>query len=77
MPIYEYRCQDCGAAFEALVRSGEQVRCKGCESERLEKLFSTFAVSSGQGQGQGMPAAAAEPGPCGRCGAAKQGMCQN
>jgi putative FmdB family regulatory protein len=42
MPIYEYKCKDCGMAFEALVRSfdSEAVRCPGCGSGNMERLIS-------------------------------------
>ena len=47
MALYEYRCGDCGYTFEALVLStDEQPGCPACGSENLEKLFSTFAVST-------------------------------
>ncbi len=48
MPIYEYRCRSCGAAFSDLVRMGtppEEVRCPHCEEYRAERLFSAFATS--------------------------------
>lgn len=49
MPLYEYRCDDCAAEFETLVRSGEQVTCEKCGSHHLEKLLSAAAgrVSAG------------------------------
>jgi putative FmdB family regulatory protein len=45
MPIFEYRCSECGAVNEVLERSGgqNQQRCPKCGSRRMEKLFSTFA----------------------------------
>ncbi|MEW5724647.1 MAG: zinc ribbon domain-containing protein [Thermodesulfobacteriota bacterium] len=48
MPLFEYICQDCENRFEALVLSSEEeVLCPACESQRLEKLFSPFARTSG------------------------------
>ncbi|MFQ5875370.1 MAG: zinc ribbon domain-containing protein [Dehalococcoidia bacterium] len=47
MPIYEYRCQNCGEKFEKLVRSingAEQVVCPGCQSESVERRLSAFAT---------------------------------
>jgi len=61
MPIYEYVCEACRHPFEELVRGDERVRCPSCDSERVEKRFSTFATRSAS-----EPAAA--PGACGRCG---------
>ncbi len=49
MPIYEYRCQECGSVFSRLQRIGatkEGVRCPKCGSENVERLLSTFASSS-------------------------------
>lgn len=46
MPIYEYKCNDCGAKFEVLVFSSEKkVHCEKCGSENSERLFSGFATS--------------------------------
>jgi putative FmdB family regulatory protein len=48
MPIYEYRCRDCGASFEVLVRAGTTVVCPHCGSSSLAKLLSALFVSSAQ-----------------------------
>jgi putative FmdB family regulatory protein len=61
MPIYEYVCSRCRHAFEALVYGSERARCPACESQELEKQFSTFAA-----RGEAQPEAA--PGSCGTCG---------
>jgi putative FmdB family regulatory protein len=48
MPIFEYRCQDCGTRFEKLIRGeSTEVLCPGCGKERVEKQLSTFAAHSG------------------------------
>lgn len=71
MPIFEYICQDCGAAFEAIVSNDSaEVRCRKCQSRHIQKQLSTFAVSAAAGS-----TADAAPNPCDRCGAAQQGMC--
>lgn len=62
MPIYEYLCAGCGHAFEALVYGSERPRCPECESEELEKQFSTFAA-----RGETRPDLSG-PGACGTCG---------
>jgi putative FmdB family regulatory protein len=51
MPIYEYECLACGRRFEQLVRYPAQdadkaPACPGCAGQNLEKLLSSFAVSS-------------------------------
>ena len=48
MPIYEYRCRDCEATFEVLVRAGSTVTCPHCGSSSLDKLISAPFVLSGQ-----------------------------
>lgn len=49
MPIYEYKCEGCGARFEKLVRGVELAApcCPSCESPRTVKQLSTFAAHSG------------------------------
>lgn len=66
MPLYEYRCRECGDRFEVLQRMGDGadgLTCRGCGAGALEKQFSTFATAAASG------AAAAET--CGAmdCGA--------
>jgi putative FmdB family regulatory protein len=48
MPIFEYKCDDCGTKFEKLVRrlGGEDVSCPSCGEGRLTQQFSTFAAHS-------------------------------
>ena len=42
MPIYDFRCRECGKVSEVLLRGaeGEAVRCPHCASEDLERLIS-------------------------------------
>ena len=43
MPIYEYRCLDCGKVTEILVRSlknDNESACSGCGGRNLEKILS-------------------------------------
>lgn len=47
MPIYEYRCQECGkkSVFVTLsVKSSFILKCKKCESLKMEKIVSRVAV---------------------------------
>ena len=48
MPIFEYRCADCDATFEVLVRRDDGVTCPHCGSQSLDKLISAPVVLSGQ-----------------------------
>ena len=71
MPIFEYQCRECGAKFERIVHGGKDAAsCRECGSKRVDQLLSVFAVVGASGS-----AAAAEPGPCGACGAPRRGMC--
>ncbi|HOV89096.1 MAG TPA: zinc ribbon domain-containing protein [Syntrophorhabdaceae bacterium] len=49
MPIYEYRCKECGAISEYLVGVGKRdndiVRCRVCGANNLEKVLSTANLS--------------------------------
>ena len=46
MPLYEFQCNDCGEAFEKMVRFSEAdqaTACPNCESIDTNKLISTIA----------------------------------
>ena len=72
MPIFEYRCQDCGTKFEKLVRRSTEVaelECPSCGKQHLEQELSTFAAHA-----NGSPKSSAAPVcPSGRC--SNPGMC--
>ncbi len=45
MPVYTYKCKDCGLVFDFLmIKKTEKPKCKGCGSYNLEKQLTTFAV---------------------------------
>jgi putative FmdB family regulatory protein len=73
MPIYEYRCEDCGTKFEKLVRrspGAPAVECPSCGQKHLKQELSTFAAhTNGGSQSPEMPACP-NGGPCGN-----PGMC--
>lgn len=49
MPIYEYRCQECGTTFDKFVRSMSntvQVECPKCHSKNCQKSISLFGTAS-------------------------------
>jgi len=75
MPIYEYRCRDCGSEFEVLVRADEKPVCSACGKRRLEKKPSVPAAHSAVSIAPACPAK--EAGVCGeRCGGGRCGMGQ-
>ncbi len=59
MPLYEYRCKNCGHEFEKMVRFSEALvspHCPVCESEETEKKLSIFATGgpvNGKSSGAG------------------------
>ncbi len=63
MPIHEYRCRDCDTRFERFVSGKGRIECPDCESKRVDRLLSVFAVSSGSARSSSQPASA-----CGSCG---------
>jgi putative FmdB family regulatory protein len=49
MPIYEYRCQRCGAVSEIFTGIGElndTLVCKSCGDEKLVKLISSPGITA-------------------------------
>jgi putative FmdB family regulatory protein len=47
MPIYEYRCEDCGKISEFLVMKTDGVfspRCKKCKSKKMSRVLSKVRV---------------------------------
>lgn len=48
MPIFTFRCKDCGEEFEFLTIPGaknQEPECTKCGSKNLEKMFSAFGLS--------------------------------
>lgn len=47
MPIFEYKCTDCGNEFEELVFSQDEIpSCPQCTSKNVKKLMSAAAVKT-------------------------------
>jgi putative FmdB family regulatory protein len=46
VPIYDFKCLDCGEQFETLVLKASTPSCPACQSARLEQLVSMFSVDS-------------------------------
>lgn len=76
MPIYEFRCDDCGTAFETLVRAGhrDDAACPRCNGGRLSREMSVFAARGGNGGAMEAAAQAIESN-CGGMGRMGGGGC--
>ena len=72
MPIYEYRCGDCGTKFEKLVRrcsDADTQECPSCGEKHLTREHSTFSAQvAGGGKSAEGPSC-----PGGQC--VNPGMC--
>jgi putative FmdB family regulatory protein len=45
MPLYDYKCQDCGVVTEFLItRNSDQPVCPACRSRNLQKQISAPSV---------------------------------
>ena len=54
MPLFEFRCSDCGKKTEELVLAGDKARtpkCPSCGSKRMARLLSTFAAQTSRPAG--------------------------
>ena len=47
MPIFEYRCEECGNEFELIVFGGDTPECPSCGDKNPVKKMSTFGFSVG------------------------------
>jgi len=49
MPIYEYRCSNCGEDFEELVLSkSSAINCPKCHGSKVSKLMSATSFKSSE-----------------------------
>jgi putative FmdB family regulatory protein len=51
MPIFEYRCEECGHRFDAFFRQAEdadreELQCAKCGSQQVRKMFSVIGIGS-------------------------------
>ncbi|MBX3436189.1 MAG: zinc ribbon domain-containing protein [Planctomycetaceae bacterium] len=50
MPLFEFRCRECGHEFEQLVRAGESPLCPSCSRATVDKLMSAAAARTSGGR---------------------------
>src|SRR2546429_9347905 len=57
MPIYEYRCLECGEVFSHLflhsTDAAGQTQCSACGSDQTRRLISSFAIGGKDQPGAG------------------------
>ncbi len=56
MPMYEYRCQECGRQYEQLRRMSEadqDLKCPQCGSENVKRQYSACAIGAGSAGSSG------------------------
>ena len=76
MPIYEYKCEGCGALNEFIVfNSSEKLECKSCKGTDLTKLMSAHNMGSSSPQFGGMPGGGCCGGSPDSCGMPPGGCC--
>ena len=72
MPIFEFRCLDCGDIFEKLFMNSDEkieIACPGCGSETLERVVSRSSHAIGSGPDGSKPKMTTKS-----CGSANQCM---
>jgi putative FmdB family regulatory protein len=71
MPIYEYKCEDCGKVTEILVKNTSSqgpVECSACKSKNTNRLISAPGAVRVKGGGDShadIPASCPNQGSCG------------
>ena len=71
MPLYEYKCKECGEISEILVGSvpsDAELKCESCNSSKVERILSVPAspVIKGSSPPAGRPSCGNETTCCGR-----------
>lgn len=44
MPLFEYKCEDCGCVYEDIVKNEDDSVCIDCGSKNVIRLYSTGNV---------------------------------
>jgi len=73
MPLYEYRCPDCGTEFDALrdmSKADMSIECPKCGNEGARRLISLFSAVGDEGvvTGSSSSCASCSSSSCATCG---------
>ncbi len=78
MPIYEYKCNSCGKAFETLLIGSDQPECPACKSTDLARLLSACGfVSKSTDPGGASKKVSSFSSACSGCAATSCGTCSS
>ena len=54
MPVYTYKCEDCGESFDLLVFASdkeEDLTCTGCGGRKIARQVTSFSTGGSSGGG--------------------------
>lgn len=72
MPVYEYKCEECGKKFEVLRSMKDadvEIICKSCNSNQTKRMLSTcYAHGTGSKSSTGSGCGGCSGGSCASCG---------
>ncbi len=69
MPLYDFKCKECGHKFEKLVFKEEEIKeikCPKCQSSNIEKLLTSFKI--GGSESSSSSCSSCSSGSCSTCG---------
>ena len=70
MPIYSYRCDDCGHKFELLLgvtADSAERKCTKCGSQKVKKTWASFSVGSSTPEPSSCSTGTCKPVKCPTC----------
>ena len=67
MPIFNYKCSDCGEEFEVLAKQNDdKMKCTSCSGKNVKRVYSSFDFNlKGPVSGQSCSMGGCSDGRCG------------